>query len=355
MERILQIEFLANQISDYAIAVAIVIVGFVAIQIFKVILTKSLKRWATQRSTPVDNTLIRLVEKAIVPLLQIGVVYVAIANLTLHPILAQTVRVVAVFAATFIAIQLLSHIAEYLLRLYLLRQDNPNLEQSLDAFGPAIRVILWAIGIIFLLDNLGFNISAIVASLGIGGVAIALASQGLLQDLFSYFSILFDRPFEIGDFIIVGDFAGTVKDIGIKTTRLESLSGEEVVFPNTDLTGSRLQNFKKMQQRRIAFKIGVVYETPLEQVEAIPDIIKEIVSNIEGTSFDRAHFSEYGDFSLNFEIVYFVVNSDFALYMDIQQKINLALFKEFADRRIEFAYPTNVTYLHTLAGDRAVR
>lgn len=352
MERILQTEFLANQISDYAIAVAIVIVGVIAIQIFKVILTKSLKRWAAKRSTPVDNTLIRLVEKAIVPLLQIGVVYVAIANLTLHPILAQTVRVIAVIAATFIAIQLFSHIAEYLLRLYLLRQNNPNLEQSLDAFGPAIRVILWAIGIIFLLDNLGFNISAIVASLGIGGVAIALASQGLLQDLFSYFSILFDRPFEIGDFIVVGDFLGTVKDIGIKTTRLQSLSGEEIIFPNTDLTGSRLQNFKKMEQRRIAFKIGVAYETPLDRLQAIPDIVKEIISNIDGTIFDRAHFSAYGEFSLNFEIVYFVINSDFALYMDIQQKINLALFKEFADRGIEFAYPTNVTYLHTMAGDR---
>ncbi|PSO81847.1 MAG: mechanosensitive ion channel protein MscS, partial [Cyanobacteria bacterium QS_4_48_99] len=174
----------------------------------------------------------------------------------------------------------------------------------------------------FLLGNLGFDISALVASLGIGGVAIALASQGVLQDLFSYFSILLDRPVQIGDFIIVGDFVGTVEHIGIKTTRMRSLSGEQLIIANTDLTGSRIRNFNPMEERRIVFTISVTYDTGFKQLQEIPNFIQGIIEATKNTRFDRCHFSSYRDSSLNFETVYYMTTSDYTAYMDAQQHIN---------------------------------
>ncbi|MCK4428221.1 MAG: mechanosensitive ion channel family protein, partial [candidate division Zixibacteria bacterium] len=191
----------------------------------------------------------------------------------------------------------------------------------------------------------GFKISTVIAGLGIGGIAVALAAQAILGDLFSYFSILFDRPFEVGDFIILDDYLGTIEHIGIKTTRVRSLGGEQLVFSNADLTNSRLRNYKRMAKRRVVFKLGVTYQTTLEQVKEIPTIIKNIIQNITDTVFDRAHFSSYGDFSLVFETVYYVLSRDYNKYMNIQQEINFAIKEEFEKRGIEFAYPTQTLFL----------
>ena len=197
-----------------------------------------------------------------------------------------------------------------------------------------------------LLGNLGFDISALVASLGIGGVAIALASQGVLQDLFSYFSILLDRPVQIGDFIIVGDFVGTVEHIGIKTTRMRSLSGEQLIIANTELTGSRIRNFNPMEERRIVFTIGVTYDTGFKHLQEIPNFIQGIIEVTKNTRFDRCHFSSYRDSSLNFETVYYMTTSDYTAYMDAQQHINLEIKQAFEQRGIEFAFPTQVVHVN---------
>ena len=175
---------------------------------------------------------------------------------------------------------------------------------------------------------------------------MALAAQSILGDLFSYFAILFDRPFEIGDFVIIGEYLGTIEHIGIKTTRIRSLGGEQVVFSNTDLTSSRMRNYKRMGKRRIVFKIGVTYQTSLDKMKAIPGIIERVIKNVKKTTFDRTHFFSYGDFSLVFEIVYYVMSRDYNEYMDIQQQINFGIKEEFEDRDIEFAYPTQTLYVN---------
>lgn len=344
----LQIEWLQNQLSDYLIALGTLIGGIVITKLVQNLVVMRLKQWARRTSTTLDDDLIRLFERALIPLIFLGIFYISVHNLVLHPVLNQAIDVLSIGIATVLGIRLLGSLVEYVIRIYCFSKAevSPGLEQSLNGLIPAIKIMIWAVGIVFLLDNLGFDISAVVAGLGIGGVAIALASQGVLQDLFSYFSILLDRPFEIGDFIIVGDYIGTVEYIGIKTTRLRSITGEQLVVANTDLTGSRIRNYKRMQRRRIVFEIGVTYETGLSQLETIPELIKTILEGTENTLFDRAHFSSYGDFSLNFEVVYFVTTSDYTAYMDAQQHINLELKREFEQRGIEFAYPTQVTYLN---------
>jgi len=218
---------------------------------------------------------------------------------------------------------------------------------TLSVLGFVARIVLWSVVLLMILDNLGVNITALVASLGIGGIAMALAAQNILGDIFASLSIAMDKPFVIGDFIIVDDVLGTVEYIGLKTTRLRSLSGEQIVFSNTDLLKSRIRNYKRMFERRVVFGFGVLYQTTVDRLERIPRIVREIVEAQPKTRFDRAHFSKYGDSSLDFEVVYYVLDPDYNLYMDIQQAINLALFRRFADDGIDFAYPTRTLYVHT--------
>ncbi|MDZ7764472.1 MAG: mechanosensitive ion channel family protein [Melioribacteraceae bacterium] len=171
------------------------------------------------------------------------------------------------------------------------------------------------------------------------------AAQAILGDLFSYFVIYFDRPFELGDFVVFDDKIGVIEKIGIKSTRIRTLRGEMLVTSNSNLTNAHLHNFKQMERRRVTFKVGVVYQTKADQLTEIPKIIKQIIDDNELATFDRAHFFQYADFSLDFETVYYVETNDYIKYMDAQQEINLKIYKEFEERGIEFAYPTRTLYM----------
>ena len=219
-------------------------------------------------------------------------------------------------------------------------------EKQLKGIRGLINIVIWALALVFLLDNLGVRISAVVAGLGIGGVAVALAAQAVLGDLFSYFVIFFDKPFEIGDFIVVDEKMGVVEYIGIKTTRLRAIGGEQLVFANKDLTNSRVHNYKKMDRRRVVFKLGVVYQTSAEKLKRIPGMVKDIIVAQQDATFDRGHFSAFGDSSLDFEFVYYVTGSDYTKYMDIQQAINLEVFESFERENIEMAYPTQTLFIN---------
>ncbi len=221
----------------------------------------------------------------------------------------------------------------------------PPTGTGMGAIGFLLRLALWALIVLVALDNLGINITALVAGLGIGGIAIALAVQNILGDLLASLSISLDKPFVVGDFIIVDDYMGNVEHIGVKTTRLRSLSGEQLIFPNSGLLNSRIRNYKRMTERRAVFVFGVVYQTPSEKLKRIPGMVREIIEAQEQTRFDRAHFKNYGDFSLNFEVVYYVLVSDYGVYMDLQQTINLELYERFEKENIEFAYPTHTVYM----------
>ena len=216
---------------------------------------------------------------------------------------------------------------------------------TLRFVGFLLRLALWVLIALVALDTADVDITALIAGLGVGGIAVALAVQNILGDLFASLSIVLDKPFVIGDFIIVGDLMGTVEHIGLKTTRLRSLSGEQLVFSNNDLLSSRIRNYKRMQERRILFGFGVVYQTPREVLERIPALVREVVESRENTRFDRAHFARFGASSLDFEVVYYMLVPDYNAYMDVQQEINLELFQRFEDNGIEFAYPTQTLFV----------
>ena len=202
------------------------------------------------------------------------------------------------------------------------------------------QTVLWVFVLLAGLANLGFEVSTLIDGLGIGDIAIALSSQKILSDLFASLTIILDRLFVVGDHIISNGMRGTVKKIGLKTTLVISLQGELLILPNSDLLESRVQNFRRMEERHALLNIGVVYQTSLEKLKNISQMIQEVIERQENTRFDRAHFKEYGPYSLSFEIVYFVISRNYHLYLDIFQKVNLEIFKLFQNEKMKFAYPT---------------
>lgn len=208
------------------------------------------------------------------------------------------------------------------------------------------KIALWVLIGVLILDNLpGIDATSIIASLGIGGIAIGLAVQNILGDLFSSLTITLDKPFIIGDFIKVGEHSGTVEHIGLKSTRIRSLSGEQLIFANSDLLASRVQNYRRMERRRVSYQLGLEYGTDPEQIKAIPGILQEIIQNQPHIQFDRAHFVGFGAYALNFEVVYFIDNSDYLEYMDVQQAIHLETLQRFNAAGIKFAFPVQTVYL----------
>jgi len=343
---IIDVNFMNNNVRDYLACMGLLAAAFIAIKMIEIVVIKRLKKWSEKTTTTLDDFVVEIIQRLGVPIAYFMVFYLIVNTLTLEASFKKIMDItlmtlLAIFGARF-GISVANHAFNVY---WTKRGKDESLRHSLDGVLKVIKVIIWGVAICFFLDNLGFKISAVIAGLGIGGVAVALAAQAILGDLFSYFAILFDRPFEIGDFIITGEYLGTIEHIGIKTTRVRSLGGEQLVFSNSDLTGSRIRNYKRMGKRRVVFKLGVTYQTSLEKVKAIPGIIRKVIEGVKNTTFDRAHFASYADFSLVFEIVYYVLSRDYNEYMDIQQEINFKIKEEFEKRGIEFAYPTQTLYV----------
>jgi len=345
-----------NTVQDYFIALLLIAALMFGLRVFRRFILARLKKVSENTDNPYDDFLVFILEAKILPLLNIFAIYMGLVTLTYSDKVEKYLMAGLKVAAVYFVAKLVTASLQFAFEQMLQRNSEENdlaatgkdTSNDLKGIMIIVKVIVWVMAFVFLLDNLGYDVTAVVAGLGIGGIAIALAAQTILGDLFSYFVIFFDRPFEVGDFINVDDKYGTVEYVGIKTTRIKSITGEQVVISNTNLTNSRLHNFKKMQQRRVVFCIGVTYQTPKEKLAKIPRIIKSIIEQTENLLFDRCHFSKFGASGLDFETVYFVNTSDYLVYMDAQQKIYLSMFDAFEQDGIEFAYPTQTLFLEGL-------
>ncbi|MBS1542114.1 MAG: mechanosensitive ion channel family protein [Bacteroidetes bacterium] len=332
---------LHTSLQHYLILAAIPLVGGLLLRLFRNVVLIRLHKWAEKTETTLDDIAVRGIEKFLLPILNIGLVYYAVTYLQLSESVKKVVDSAAAVVLAFYSIRVVTTSVEQLLQAYVRNQENGEAKvKQLRGITAVINIGIWTVGLVILFDNLGYNVTAIVTGLGIGGIAIALAAQNILGDLFNYFVIFFDRPVEVGDYIVVNDKKGTIEHIGLKTTRIRSISGEQLIMANSALTGSWIHNYQRMQRRRSLFNLNVAYETPVEKLKAIPALIKQIILEHPRTTFDRAHFATYGSFSLNFEVVFFVESADYNEFMDIQQSVNLRIFEEFAKRGIAFAYPT---------------
>jgi small-conductance mechanosensitive channel len=342
-DQFLRIVVAGNTVGQYLYTTLLFILLLILFRVFTRYVLAKLEIVAKKTKTDLDDMLMEVIEGIRWPMYVGLALYFSSKMIQLSPGIEKTILYIFIILLTIEGVRALQNIIKYGAEKYAGTKDN---KQVVDLISTLLKVGLWAMAALLILSNLGYNISSLIAGLGIGGIAIALAVQNILGDVFNSFSIYLDKPFQVGDYIIVGtDVQGTVKKIGLKSTRVTSIQGEELVISNQDLTSARIQNFKKMKNRRIVNAIGVTYETKKTHLKDIPKIVKAIFAKTKMADFDRMHFKEFGDFSLNFELVYFVKTNDYKKYMDIQHKINLAIKEAFDKKGIEFAYPTQTLFL----------
>lgn len=338
-------EYFGNSLLTYLIALAIIVFGLVIARICRTIFIARLQKWAQRTETRADDFVVEGIKRFGIPALYYFVIYNGINYLDLSVKAQRILEVATALVVTFLLLRLLSSTILMLLQSHIRKQEHG--EEKINQLGGlmiVINIVIWILGLVFLIDNLGYDVTTIIAGLGIGGIAIALAAQNILGDLFNYFVIFFDRPFEVGDFIVVDDKSGTVEYVGLKTTRIRSISGEQLVIGNSQLTSSRIHNYKRLLKRRVIFSIDVEYGTKLEVVREIPVMLRRIVESQENIIFDRSHFAKYNEWSLRFEVVYHVNLPEYNAYMDIQQNINLKIYEEFQQRGIGFAFPSQTVF-----------
>ncbi|GAF69391.1 unnamed protein product, partial [marine sediment metagenome] len=311
-----------NSVKEYLVALGIFLLALIVLKIFKFVIIKRLKKLSNYTKTKLDDLVVDVIDKVGWPFYVLLSLYVAVNFIQLPVIINNIFYYIIIITATYYGIRIIQGLIDFGAHKAIQKRKKQKKDADVSVIHLLSKIfkgILWVIAVLLILSNLGYNISSLLAGLGIGGVAIAIALQNILSDIFASFSIYFDKPFEVGDFLIIGDDLGVVKKIGIKTTRLESLWGEEIVVSNKELTSTRINNYKKMKKRRVHFNFGVVYETPTQKVKKIPGIVKKIFDKIESADLDRVHFKEFGDFSLNFEVAYYVGTGDYNKYMDTQQ------------------------------------
>ena len=344
---ILDMPLLDNPLRDWLTVFAVALTINVAIGAIKWVILNRLSRLARNTQSRVDDSLV-FIARATRQWLVLGVTLSVATRLLNLPERVVDVFTITATVALFLQIGMwLNAGIGFWLERYKSRTlaTDAGAATSLAALGFVSRIVLWSALMLVTLDNLGVDVTALVAGLGVGGIAVALAVQNILGDLFASLSIVIDKPFVLGDFVVVDTLSGTVEHVGLKTTRIRSLSGEQIIFSNSDLLKTRIRNYKRMYERRIPFTFGVLYQTTPAQLEAIPTMVREVIEATPKTRFDRAHFFKFGDSSLDFEVIYWVTSPDYTDYMDAQQTINLGLVRRFAAAGIDFAYPTRTLFI----------
>ena len=347
MTDFLSSQFLDNTAQDWIIAAVLVVIVMVLVRTVIGVALKRLSAIASKTETDVDDLVSQLLDKTKFLFVALLALYVGAISLTLPPEVDALLSTILVLGFLIQGAFWANGIVNYMIDSWARQkfEADPTISTALGSVGFLIRFAVWATFTMLALDNLGIDVGPLVASLGIGGVAMALALQGVLGDLFASLSIIFDKPFVVGDYIQVGDLAGTVQHVGLKSTRIQALTGEQLVFSNADLLGSRIRNFQLRQERRCAFTLGVTYDTAPEKLERIPGLIREIIESCDQTRFDRSFFMVFGDSALNFETVYHMLVADFQTYGETHNAINLEIVRRFAEEGIEFAYPTQKIYV----------
>ena len=342
---VLQTSLWGNTYKEYVIALAALIAFVIIFKIVQSIIAFRLSKLAEKTKTDIDDTAVKVLNTLRPPFYLFLAFYFALTFLSIDGTAQKIIDAVLIVWIVYQFIIALQIISEYIVVKLSGGEKDRDSKTAIQSFNILIKIVLWSIGLLLILSNLGINISSLIAGLGIGGIAVALALQNILTDLFSSFAIYFDKPFKVGDFIVVGANMGTVEKIGIKTTRLRALQGEEVVISNKELTSARIQNFKKMKERRIAFKFGVIYQTENAKLKKIPNMIKEIIESVDKLRFDRTHFIAFGPSDLTFEAVYYINSAEYNDYMDANQEVNLKMKEAFEKEGIEFAYPTQTVFV----------
>jgi small-conductance mechanosensitive channel len=346
MKNFLEQIWWGNPVHLYAIVLGEIIIVWMISKLFRKFIFSALKKLTTRTTSQADDAIVGAAEKFIIPYIYLSINYAIIQQLEFTQNAEHVLKVAFAIITAYYFIRFINHAIHLSVLLYMQSKDeSPERIKQLTGILIVIKVLVWSAGILMLIDNLGYNITTIITGLGIGGIAIALAAQNILSDLFSYFVIFFDKPFSIGDVISVNNVTGTVERIGIKTSHIRSVSGEQLIMPNAELVKSTIKNIKRLERRGITFRLNIRYETQKEKLKLVPGLIKQIINKQPHVTFDRCHLIAFGDFSLAYETLYFIDSADYKLYLEVQQTIYLEIINEFAARGIDFALPGQTTIL----------
>ena len=342
--------FLDNYVWEWILAIVITLTIYAFLVFIKKIAEKRLKTFAQKTSTNLDDYLLEMLSSISKIFIFLSAINIGSNTVTLN----ENVNSVLSHAFLLILFWLITRwivlVTNIIFTRYKkIKETNNDMHgvTAINGLTAISKFIIWLIFLMLAMDNLGVDITALVAGLGIGGLAIALAAQSILGDLFASLTIMIDKPIAIGDYVVVDNFMGNVKAIGIKSTKLESLTGEEIIISNSDLLNSRLRNYhqSRMKKRRSSMKIGIVYETNSNELKRIQEILREIVKSNPKTEYIRAIFTNFGDFSLDFELTYNVLSPDYETLTEINHEIRLKIFETFEKEGLKFAYPTRTVHL----------
>lgn len=336
---------LGNTLADYFLALSVFAVSLILFKIFREIVLARLKSLAQKTDTDIDDMFIEIFRSLRPPFYFLLSLYVSILFVDLHPHIFTGVKYALILWVGYQITIAFSILVNRVVEKKVAVEEDVHTQSAFRLLGNIAKGAIWIVVAMFVLSNMGVNVNSIIGALGIGGLAIALAVQNILNDLFSSFSIYFDKPFQVGDFIMVGDDMGVVDYIGIKTTRLKALQGEEIVLSNQELTSARVHNYKKLKERRIVFHFGVTYDTSNDSLIKVSKIVEGIVKEEELARFDRAHFNRFDDSALNFEVVYYLLSSEYLDFMDTQQNINLKIKDALEKEGVQFAFPTRTVHV----------
>jgi small-conductance mechanosensitive channel len=340
LQQYLGLSQIVSEIIAFAVIFTLaIVIAWVGHSLFK----RYLCRWAKKTETNLDDAILRNVRAPIFLLaILFGLYYglVGVASLQAYSEnIATAFTVGEILVATFTITRVINVLISWYAEQSVKRGTKIS-NHILFILKKVLQIVIYVFALVIILGVFGQDLSGVVVGFGVGGIAIALAIQNILSDALTAFSIYFDHPFEIGDFIVVGDYAGTVTKIGIISTRIQLLQGEELIISNKNLISTSVRNFKKLERRRIVFAVKVTYDTSIDKLKKIPKIIGKIIDDTKLAELDRIHFQQFGDFSLDFEVVYYITTGDYNTYMDIQQRINYGIMEEFEKEKIEMAYPT---------------
>jgi small-conductance mechanosensitive channel len=340
--------FSFNQLESEITAATIIFASSVAIGwATYIVFSRYFSRWAKNTKTQLDDDILRNIRAPVLVLAVLIGLFYALDSITFLDIYSEVIGTAFTVAQILVVTFIITRVINVLVRWFAQRAKRQERmsEHLLFILRQITKAVVYVFAFMAILAAFKIDLSGLVVGLGVGGIAIALALQNVLSDVFSAFSIYFDRPFEVGDFIVVGNYSGTVRKIGIKSTRLELLQGEELIMSNRELTTTSIRNFKKLKKRRVVFKLTVATDTPLEKLKKIPDLIKGVIEGVEQAEFERAHLMEFGDFSLNFEVVYYMKTPDYNRYMDTQQKIDFGILEVLDKESIAMPFPTQTILL----------
>ena len=350
LANIIKTDFFNNALFDWGLLILSSIILFLILKLFKNIVYSKLVKLSEKTSNKVDDYIVSTLGSISNIFILFLSIFISSKFIILKGFMNDRIEQIIIIIFLWQITKWAINLSGLVFDKYKIQREKQNDMHSVTAisgFTKLVRFLIWTIFLLLALDNLGVNITALVAGLGIGGLAIALAAQSILGDLFASLTIMIDKPIAIGDYIQIDNYMGTVKNIGIKSTKIESLSGEEIIISNSDLLNSRLRNYhqSRMQKRRTTIMIGVVYSTPFSKLNSIQSLLTKIVNDSKSTEFVRASMIEFADFSLNFELVYNVLSSDHGEYIEINHKLRMKIFEEFDKNKIEFAFPTRTIHI----------